>query len=118
MPRLSAAPSLTAKAARVSQLALVVTDGRYRPGGRGVERSAPRVGATVKQPRGRTEVRSALPQLRRGFPAGAEGEGHLEALPLRDNWTDTTETVPASALFVLIGPDPHTDWLPTAVQRD
>jgi thioredoxin reductase (NADPH) len=50
--------------------------------------------------------------------AGANGEGHLEALILRDNTTDTTETVPASALFVLTGADPHTGWLPTAVQRD
>jgi thioredoxin reductase (NADPH) len=50
--------------------------------------------------------------------AGAEGEGRLEALRLRDNRTGTTETVPASALFVLVGADPHTAWLPPAIQRD
>jgi thioredoxin reductase (NADPH) len=50
--------------------------------------------------------------------AGAEGAEQLDALILRDNRTGTTESVPASALFVLVGADPHTDWLPATVQRD
>ena len=29
-----------------------------------------------------------------------------------------TRTVPAAALFVLIGAQPHTDWLPAEIQRD
>ena len=37
---------------------------------------------------------------------------------LRDNMTGNTESVSASALFVLIGAEPHTDWLPAAIQRD
>ena len=50
--------------------------------------------------------------------AGALGESHLESLILRDIRTGATEQVPASALFVLIGAVPHTDWLPGGVQRD
>jgi thioredoxin reductase (NADPH) len=50
--------------------------------------------------------------------AGAAGDGQLEVLMLRDNRTGTTESVSAAALFVLIGAEPHTDWLPASVQRD
>ena len=47
-----------------------------------------------------------------------EGHGRLEALGLRDVSTGTIRTVPAEALFVLIGSEPHTGWLPDAVVRD
>ena len=50
--------------------------------------------------------------------ARAEGEAQLESLALGDNRTRATETVPASALFVLVGAAPRTSWLPAAVQRD
>ena len=50
--------------------------------------------------------------------AGAEGDEYLEALKLRDNTTGATEKVPAAALFVMIGADPRTEWLPDTVQRD
>jgi thioredoxin reductase (NADPH) len=50
--------------------------------------------------------------------ADAEGEVQLEALALRDRRTGVTETVPAAALFVMIGADPRTDWLPASVARD
>ncbi len=43
---------------------------------------------------------------------GAEGDGQLEALSLRNNATGFTETVPAAALFVMVGADRRTDWLP------
>ncbi len=49
---------------------------------------------------------------------GAEGDGQLEALSLQNNATGFTETVPAAALFVMVGADPRTDWLPDSVQRD
>jgi len=48
----------------------------------------------------------------------ATGEGRLTGLVLRDHGTGTTATVPAGALFVLIGAEPHTSWLPPAIQRD
>jgi thioredoxin reductase (NADPH) len=46
------------------------------------------------------------------------GDGSLETLTLLDSASETTETVPADAVFVLIGARPHTDWLPDNVARD
>jgi len=46
-----------------------------------------------------------------------EGESRLERLTLRTAAGDTT-TVPADALFLLIGASPHTGWLPPEVARD
>jgi thioredoxin reductase (NADPH) len=46
----------------------------------------------------------------------AAGEHRLEQLTLRTG--DGTSTVPADALFVLIGAHPHTDWLPPEIARD
>jgi thioredoxin reductase (NADPH) len=46
------------------------------------------------------------------------GEGRLEHLVLEDTSSGLTETVPAAALFVLIGAEPRTAWLPEEVQRD
>jgi thioredoxin reductase (NADPH) len=45
------------------------------------------------------------------------GSGHLEALTLHDKLGDRAEQVPAAALFVLIGGEPRTQWLPEAIQR-
>jgi thioredoxin reductase (NADPH) len=42
----------------------------------------------------------------------------LEAITLYDSASGRTETVPAAALFLLIGARPHTAWLPDAVRRD
>ena len=50
--------------------------------------------------------------------AAAEGTGKLEALTLKDTKTGSTQTVPASALVVLIGAVPHTNWLPARISRD
>jgi thioredoxin reductase (NADPH) len=44
------------------------------------------------------------------------GSGHLEALTLHDKQHDRTEQVPAAALFVLIGGEPRTQWLPSTIQ--
>ena len=44
------------------------------------------------------------------------GEGRLEQLTLRSG--GTTTSVPADALFLLIGARPHTAWLPPDVARD
>jgi thioredoxin reductase (NADPH) len=46
------------------------------------------------------------------------GDGHLETLSLLDARSGETETVPADAVFVLIGARPHTQWLPAEVARD
>jgi len=44
------------------------------------------------------------------------GTDHLETLTLHDRRHDRTEQVPAAALFVLIGGEPRTQWLPDAIQ--
>jgi thioredoxin reductase (NADPH) len=46
------------------------------------------------------------------------GDGRLEWLELKDRPTGDVETVPAAALFVLIGARPNTDWLQGVVARD
>ena len=42
---------------------------------------------------------------------GGQGTGRLERLTPRDNRSGGTQTVPAPALFVLIGDSPRTRWL-------
>jgi thioredoxin reductase (NADPH) len=49
---------------------------------------------------------------------GGGGEGRLERLVLEDTAAARTETVPAAGLFVLIGAEPRTGWLPEEVERD
>ena len=46
------------------------------------------------------------------------GSDTLTGLVLRDRADGTTRTVPADALFVLIGSEPRTDWLDGVVERD
>ena len=48
---------------------------------------------------------------------GAYGHGRLEAISVRDS-TGQEHTYPAAGLFVLIGADPHSDWLADVVERD
>jgi thioredoxin reductase (NADPH) len=49
---------------------------------------------------------------------GGGGQGRLEYLALEDSTSDRTDSVPAAALFVLIGAEPHTEWLPKELERD
>jgi thioredoxin reductase (NADPH) len=46
------------------------------------------------------------------------GEGTLERLVLKNSVSGRVESVPTSALFVFIGAQPHTGWLPPDVERD
>ena len=48
----------------------------------------------------------------------AVGGQRLEAVVLRNLADGTAETVPTAALFVMIGAQPSTDWLPPTVLRD
>ncbi len=50
--------------------------------------------------------------------AAGGGNGRLERLELKDRRTGATDSVLAAALFVLIGAEPRTDWLPPTVLRD
>jgi len=46
------------------------------------------------------------------------GRSRLETLTLRDRASGRTEAVPAAGLFILIGAQPHTEWLPAEIARD
>jgi thioredoxin reductase (NADPH) len=46
------------------------------------------------------------------------GERRLEGLTLRNTATGQERTVPTEALFVMIGAEPHTEWLSGVIQRD
>jgi thioredoxin reductase (NADPH) len=50
--------------------------------------------------------------------AGGGGDGRLEHLLIRDRDSGRTESVPAAGLFILIGAEPFTGWLPGAIARD
>ena len=49
---------------------------------------------------------------------GADGENRLQTLTLRDRSSGRETVEPVSALFVMIGARPRTDWLPERVERD
>jgi thioredoxin reductase (NADPH) len=49
---------------------------------------------------------------------GGAGQARLESLTLTDLESGATQTVDAVTLFVLIGAEPRTQWLPDAVRRD
>ena len=46
------------------------------------------------------------------------GTGHLQSLVLQDTASGARRSVPADALFVLIGAQPRTQWLGNSVARD
>jgi len=46
------------------------------------------------------------------------GSDHLDTLTLHDSLHDRTEQILAAALFVLIGGEPRTQWLPEAIQLE
>ena len=45
-----------------------------------------------------------------------EGDYRLQRVVLKDRDTGGTKTVDAAGLFVLIGAQPHTDWLPSEIE--
>jgi thioredoxin reductase (NADPH) len=49
---------------------------------------------------------------------GGGGDGWLEHLVLRDRADGNEETVNADGLFLMIGANPHTEWLPPQIDRD
>ena len=50
--------------------------------------------------------------------ADGTGTGHLESLVLQDTASGARRSIPADALFVLIGAQPRTQWLGDSVARD
>jgi thioredoxin reductase (NADPH) len=58
-------------------------------------------------------------EVRLGYQVvGGGGEGRLEHLVLRDIESQTETAVDANALFLLIGAQPNTEWLPPDIERD
>jgi thioredoxin reductase (NADPH) len=49
---------------------------------------------------------------------GGGGDGWLKEVVIADRTTGEQRTLPADGLFVMIGAEPHTDWLPAEVTRD
>ena len=49
---------------------------------------------------------------------GGRGDQRLEGLVIQDSSSGETLSVSAHALFVLIGAQPHTEWLPASIRRD
>ncbi len=47
-----------------------------------------------------------------------QGSGQLDCITLHDNERDITEEVEAAALFLLIGGEPRTHWLPDTIQLE
>ena len=50
--------------------------------------------------------------------AGVHGESSLEAIDLRDSGTGETSRVESGGLFIFIGADAETDWLPPEIALD
>ena len=50
--------------------------------------------------------------------ADGTGPGHLQSLVLQDTASGARRSVPADALFVLIGSQPRTEWLGQGIARD
>jgi thioredoxin reductase (NADPH) len=48
----------------------------------------------------------------------AVGDQALQSITLADRGSAVVEEVPAKALFVMIGGEPHTQWLPDEIARD
>jgi thioredoxin reductase (NADPH) len=46
------------------------------------------------------------------------GQSRLETLVLKEVGTDRQEEVPAAAVFIMIGAEPRTAWLPDGLRRD
>jgi thioredoxin reductase (NADPH) len=49
---------------------------------------------------------------------GGSGDTRLERVVVRDRESGAEETLPCDGLFLMIGAQPRTDWLPEEVQRD
>src|SRR6266540_2498560 len=64
------------------------------------------------------QANDAIAVRLRAQVVAAHGTGRLERLTLHDARTDVSETVPAAALFILIGAQPHTQWLAGTLELD
>lgn len=68
----------------------------------------------VEQLRGKSNVGVRL----RSEVVGAHGDTHLTAIDIRDGLSAEVSRYDCGGLFVFIGADAETDWLPTEIARD
>jgi len=64
------------------------------------------------------ETRSNVSVLGRSEVVAAHGETTLEAIDVRDSATGETTRLPTGGLFILIGADAETGWLPPEIALD
>ena len=63
-------------------------------------------------------ARSNIRSLMRTEIAAAHGDVSLEAIDVRDNTTGETQRLDSGGLFIFIGADAETDWLPPEIALD
>ncbi len=68
----------------------------------------------IEQVRSKANIRVAL----NSEVAGTHGAQHLEAIDIADRGAGTSRRETSAGLFVFIGADAETDWLPAEVARD
>jgi thioredoxin reductase (NADPH) len=68
----------------------------------------------IEQLRGKSNIRVAL----RSEVRAAHGDRHLEALDIADRATGAVQRHDSGGLFVFIGADAQTAWLPSEIARD
>ncbi len=68
----------------------------------------------IEQLRGKSNIAVRL----RSEVQAVYGDSHLTAIDIRDNATRTAGRHDCGGLFVFIGADAETDWLPTEIARD
>jgi thioredoxin reductase (NADPH) len=68
----------------------------------------------IEQLRGKPNIRALL----RSEVQAVKGEQHLDVIDIRDNATGTVTGHTSGGLFVFIGADAETEWLPESVARN
>jgi thioredoxin reductase (NADPH) len=68
----------------------------------------------IEQLRGKSNIAVLL----RSEVEAVYGDSHLTSIDIRDNATKTVDRHDCGGLFVFIGADAETDWLPTEIARD
>ncbi|HEX6387264.1 MAG TPA: FAD-dependent oxidoreductase [Anaerolineae bacterium] len=66
----------------------------------------------------RIEQTEDIEVIRHSEVVRVEGDEAVEAVVVRNNETGEEEQVAVSALFIFIGAEPHTEWLPDEIETD
>jgi alkyl hydroperoxide reductase subunit AhpF len=127
--RIASSPSAKEAVAQLQKLrgkgtsvALILAD-QWMPGGHGAEVTIVVRAESLATSMSEYLVREIAGASNVAVRYGTEivsggGDGRLQHLELRDRSSGTVESVPAGGVFVLIGAEPFTEWLPEAVSRD